>query len=168
MSGQQESEDRVLVLIDGSSLFRAAASLGIEIDYAKLLPVLLGNRQLVAAHFYTGVNPGNLKQKAFLNWMKNHGYRVVQKDLTESNTGERSADLNVEMAVDMLRLAATVDVIILVTHQGDLGYATSNLDAQRGRLELVGVRRLTNQVLIDTVDRFIDLESLQHQIRRDG
>jgi uncharacterized LabA/DUF88 family protein len=166
MSGQHATEDRVLVLIDGSSLFRAAAILGIEIDYAKLLPVLVGTRQLVYTYFYTGVSTGNLKQKSFLSWMKNHGYRIISKELTLSPTGDRSADLSVEMAVDMLRLAAHVDVIVLVSHDQNLLYAISNLDAQRVRLELVGLRHLVNPEMIETIDYFRDLAILQAQIKR--
>lgn len=166
MSVQYSSEDRVLILIDGSSLFKAAAILGIEVDYAKLLPVLLRSRQLIYANFYTGVSAGNLKQKAFLNWMRNHGYRVIDKELGINSSGERSADLNVEIAVDMLRLAPTVDVIVLVSGDRNLSYATSNLDAQRGRLELVGLRSLVSQELINTIDEFIDLDTIKDQIRR--
>ncbi len=166
MSGQHATEDRVLVLIDGSSLFRAAAILGIEIDYAKLLPVLVGTRQLVYAYFYTGVSSGNLKQKSFLSWMKNHGYRIIAKDLTLGPAGDRGADLTVEMAVDMLRLAPHVDVIVLVSHDQNLHYAISNLDAQRVRLEMVGLRHLVNSEMIETIDHFRDLAILQAQIKR--
>ncbi len=113
----------VVVLIDGGSLFRAATQLSLEIDYEKLLPCLLKGRELVRAIFYTGFSPGNLKQASFLKWMRNNGYRVVQKELAVNSEGSRRANLGVEIAVDMLQFARANDkigVIILVSHNNDL------------------------------------------------
>jgi uncharacterized LabA/DUF88 family protein len=164
-----DANDRVVVLIDGSSLFRAASHLAIEIDYEKLLPCLLQGRPLVRAHFYTGFSPGNLKQAAFLRWMRNHGYRVIQKELTVSADGSRYADLRVEIAIDMLQFSAAdnqVNVLMLITQDSDLAYALENIMHKGVRLELLGVQTIMPQSLIAMADYFIDLELLKDEIRK--
>ena len=49
---------RVAVFIDGNNLFHAARFHNIDIDYNKLLRVLLGDGRLLRAFFYTGVDAG--------------------------------------------------------------------------------------------------------------
>ena len=159
----------VVVLIDGGSLFRAATQLSLEIDYEKLLPCLLKGRDLVRAIFYTGFSPGNIKQASFLKWMRNNGYRVLQKELTINSDGSRRANLGVEIAIDMLQFARANDkigVIILVSHNNDLSCAGEKISNQGLQFELVSLRSLIQESLLNCADRFIDLESIQHEIRK--
>ena len=72
---------RLAIFIDGNNLFHAARSVGVEIDYAKLLDILRGNDNLLRAFFYTGVDQNAERQQGFLLWMRRNGYRVVEKDL---------------------------------------------------------------------------------------
>jgi uncharacterized LabA/DUF88 family protein len=161
--------DRVVILIDGSSLFWAANHLAIEIDYERLLPCLLRGRPLLRAHFYTGFSPGNLKQASFLRWMRNHGYRVIQKELTVNADGTRYADMGVEIAIDMLQFSAAdnqVNVLMLITQDVDLAYALEKITHTGVRMELLGVQAIMPQVLIGMADYFIDLELLKDEIRK--
>ncbi len=112
--------ERVVILIDGANLFYAAMQLELEIDYTRLLQCLTKNRSLVRAYFYTGVDRTNEKQQRFLLWMRHNGYRVVAKDLIQHPDGSKKADLNIEMAVDMLTLSQHCDRIILLSGTGDL------------------------------------------------
>jgi uncharacterized LabA/DUF88 family protein len=159
---------RAVILVDGNSLFKAASHMQIEIDYEKLLRVLVGDRKLMQALFYTGANPGNQKQMAFLRWMRNHGYRVVQKELTQAPDGSRSADLTVEIAVDLLRLAELAETIVLVTQDEHLTYAAETVVRNGVILELVGLRSLSRERLVNLADRFIDLTAIQTLVQRES
>lgn len=166
------SDDRMncaVVLIDGGSLFRAATQLSLEVDYEKLLPCLLKGRHLVRALFYTGFSSGNLKQASFLKWMRNNGYRVLQKELVVNSDGSRRANLGVEIAIDMLQFARANDkigVIILVSHNNDLAYVAQKISTQGLQLEIVSVTSLIQESLLNYADRFIDLERIQNEIRK--
>lgn len=168
MSGSERSIFRqgVVVLIDGASLFSSAAALSFEVDYAKLLTVLLRERRLVQALFYTGVSSGNQRQQAFLHWMQTHRYRVVSKELTTAPDGTRRADLAVEIAIDMVLFASQCDVIVLVTHNANLAYAMNAAGNHGAQIELVGLRRWLTPELMNLTDRFIDLESIRSHIQR--
>ena len=69
---------RVAVFIDGNNLFHAARFHNIDIDYNKLLRILLGDGRLLRAFFYTGVDAGAERQQGFLLWMRRNGFRVVR------------------------------------------------------------------------------------------
>jgi Uncharacterized conserved protein len=114
---------RVAIFIDGNNLFHAARSAGVEIDYAKLLAYLRGEDPLLRAFFYTGVDQQAERQQGFLLWMRRNGYRVVQKELKTFPDGTKKANLDVEIAVDMLSLADKYDTAILVSGDEDFTYA---------------------------------------------
>ena len=113
-----ENRGRVAIFIDGSNLFYAALQLGIEIDYTKLLCRLTAGSRLFRAFFYTGVDRTNEKQQGFLLWMRRNGYRVIAKDLVQLPDGSKKANLDVEIAVDMMALVGFYDTAILVSGDG--------------------------------------------------
>jgi uncharacterized LabA/DUF88 family protein len=157
----------LFVLVDGASLFAAAASLAFEVDYIKLLDVLCQGRRLLQAYFYTGISPGNQKQQAFLHWMQNNRYRVVSKELQTEPGGRRTADLSVEIAIDLLLLADHCEGIVLVSHNGNLAYAIAAATNRGMQIELVGLRSQMSEDLLNLGDRFIDIAVLQPKIQRD-
>lgn len=158
------SRDRMAVLIDGANLFYSASYLGIEVDYARLLKTLVGRRRLLRSYFYTGVDPKNEKQRGFLLWLSRHGYRVISKELTADADGTRRANLHVEIAVDMMRLADHCDTITLLSGDGHLTYAVDALSYRGVRLELVSLQSMTSDSLINLADRYTDLAELQDSI----
>lgn len=159
---------RVAIFIDGSNLFYAALQLGIEIDYAKLLSYLTDSGRLLRAFFYTGVDRTNEKQQGFLLWMRRNGYRVVTKDLVQLPDGSKKANLDVEVAVDLMNLAPYYDTAVLVSGDGDLTYAVNAVTYKGVRVEVVSVRSMTSDSLIDVADYFIDLDSIKEHIQKDS
>ncbi len=158
--------DRISVFIDGSNLFYAAFQLNIEVDYAKLLKQLVGDRRLLRAYFYTGVDPDNDKQKGFLMWMRHNGYRVVTKDLVQLPDGTKKANLDVEIAIDMITMAEHCQAIVLLSGDGDLSYALNSISYQGVHVEVVSLRSMTSDQLINVADRYTDLYSIQGSISK--
>lgn len=159
-----DNRDRMAVLIDGANLFYSASYLGIEVDYVRLLNTLVGERQLLRSYFYTGVDPKNEKQRGFLLWLNRNGYRVISKDLAQVADGSRRANLHVEIAVDMLRLADHCDTITLLSGDGQLTYAVDALSYRGVRVELVSLQSMTSDTLIDLADCYTDLAALRDSI----
>ncbi len=158
---------RVAVFIDGNNLFHAARFHTIDIDYNKLLRLLLGDGRLLRAFFYTGVDAGAERQQGFLLWMRRNGFRVVQKELKTFYDGTRKANLDVEIAVDMLSLAGRYDTAVLVSGDEDFVYAVNAVAYKGCRVEVAGFRSNTAPRLIDVADFFIDLGDIAELIRKD-
>src|SRR5215217_9700824 len=155
---------KITIFIDGNNLFHAARSVGVEIDYAKLLNFLRGESPLLRAFFYTGVDERAERQQGFLLWMRRNGYRVVQKELKTFPDGTKKANLDVEIAVDMLSLVGHYDTAMLVSGDEDFAYAI-NVIAYRGvRVEVCGFRGNTSPRLIDVADRFVDFDGVINEI----
>jgi uncharacterized LabA/DUF88 family protein len=161
-----ENRGRVAIFIDGSNLFYAALQLGMEIDYTKLLCRLTGGSRLLRSFFYTGVDRTNEKQQGFLLWMRRNGYRVIAKDLVQLPDGSKKANLDVEIAVDMLALVGSYDTAVLVSGDGDLAYAVDCVSYRGVRVEVVSLRSMTSDNLINVADRYIDLENIKEDIQK--
>ncbi|WP_416676785.1 LabA-like NYN domain-containing protein [Egbenema bharatensis] len=157
---------RTAIFIDGSNLFYAALQLGIEIDYTRLLCQLTANSQLLRAFFYTGVDRTNEKQQGFLLWMRRNGYRVITKDLVQLPDGSKKANLDVEIAVDMLTLSKYVDTVVLLSGDGDLAYAVNAIAYRGVRISVVSLRSMTSDSLINVADRYTDLDSIKQNIQK--
>lgn len=158
---------KVAIFIDGNNLFHAARFHNIDIDYNKLLRVLLGDGRLFRAFFYTGVDAGAERQQGFLLWMRRNGFRVVQKELKTFYDGTRKANLDVEIAVDMLSLAGRYDTAVLVSGDEDFVYAVNAVAYKGCRVEVAGFRSNTAPKLIDVADCFIDLGEIAERVRKD-
>jgi uncharacterized LabA/DUF88 family protein len=159
---------KVAIFIDGNNLFHAARFHNIDIDYNKLLRVLLGDGRLFRAFFYTGVDAGAERQQGFLLWMRRNGFRVVQKELKTFYDGTRKANLDVEIAVDMLSLAGRYDTAVLVSGDEDFVYAVNAVAYKGCRVEIAGFRSNTAPKLIDVADCFIDLGDIGDRVRKDS
>lgn len=158
-AGAAGMRGRVAIFIDGNNLFHAARSAGVEIDYAKLLNFLRGESPLLRAFFYTGVDERAERQQGFLLWMRRNGYRVVQKELKTFPDGTKKANLDVEIAVDMLSLVGNYDTAILVSGDEDFAYAINVIAYKGVRVEVAGFRANTSPRLIDVADRYIDFDN---------
>lgn len=167
VSWQLGHRGRVAVFIDGNNLFHAARFHNIDIDYNKLLRVLLGDGRLLRAFFYTGVDVGAERQQGFLLWMRRNGFRVVQKELKTFYDGTRKANLDVEIAVDMLSLAGRYDTAVLVSGDEDFVYAVNAVAYKGCRVEIAGFRSNTAPKLIDVADYFIDLGEIADKVRKE-
>ncbi len=161
-----QSGDRIAIFIDGSNLFYAASHLNIEVDYRRLLSSLVRGRRLLRAYFYTGVDPQNEKQRGFLLWLNRHGHRVVSKELTHMPDGSRKANMHVEMAVDMIRVAEHCSTLTILGGDGNLAYALQVLSQRGVSIEVVSLQSMTSDSLIDLADSYTDLADLRDQIKR--
>ena len=157
---------KITIFIDGNNLFHAARSVGVEIDYAKFLNFLRGDSPILRAFFYTGVDEKAERQQGFLLWMRRNGYRVVEKELKTYADGTKKANLDVEIAVDMLSLADKYDTAVLVSGDEDFAYAINAVAYKGVRVELAGFRSNTSPRLIDVADQFIELDSHIEEITK--
>lgn len=160
----KKGRGRVAIFIDGANLFYAIQELGIRIDYTKLLALLVGKDTLFRAVYYTGAEAADEKQRGFFLWLRHHGFRVVSKPVLQRPDGSKKANLDVEMAMDIVSLAGQYDTVVLVSGDGDLACALHQVSAQSARVEVVSLRSMTSDALIDVADSYVNLEDIQDKV----
>jgi hypothetical protein len=99
--------------------------------------------------------------------MRRNGFRVIHKELKTFYDGTRKANLDVEIAVDMLSLAGRYDTAVLVSGDEDFVYAVNAVAYKGCRVEVAGFRSNTAPKLIDVADYFIDLGEIADKVRKE-
>lgn len=170
--------DRVVLFIDGPNLHATAKSLGFDIDYKKLLAHFRARCRLIRAIYYTTV----LEQDEFVSirplvdWLEYNGYTLVTKPAKEfvDSLGRRrlKGSMDVELAVDAMRLSAHMDHAVLFTGDGDFRSLVAALQKQGNRVTVVSTLQASSPMIADELrrqaDQFFDLADLEHTIARSG
>ena len=157
---------KLMVFIDGSNLLYTAKMMGLDLDYIRLVDVLVGKDKLIRVNFYAGIDNDNLTSVGWQTFMKRTGFKMTTKQVVSYSDGKQKANCDVEMAVDMIHLAHSYDTAILVTGDGDLSYAAQTLMNMGKQVEVYGYRQNTSETLINTVDRFIDIDTIRQFIQK--
>ncbi|MFI5293100.1 MAG: NYN domain-containing protein, partial [Candidatus Limnocylindrales bacterium] len=150
----------VAVFVDVANIFYAAKAAGVDIDYVTLLKSATAGRDFVRAYAYTGLDPENENQRQFHAFLARSGYKVVSKDIRKYGDGRIKANLDIELVVDMMRMAEKLDVAVVVSGDGDFAPAISAVQQHGVRVEVISFRGNTSSDLIDVADVFIDIASV--------
>ncbi len=92
--------------------------------------------------------------------MRRNGFRVVTKAVRRYTDGTSKANLDVELAIDMLTIAPYVDTAVLVSGDGDFVRLVEAVQFKGVRVEVVGLGEMTSTALIEVADTFTDLAEL--------
>ncbi|MFA5950195.1 MAG: NYN domain-containing protein [Hyphomicrobium sp.] len=171
-------QERTVVLIDGINLYAASKALGFDIDYKRLLSFFRDTTLLVRAVYFTIVAEDNeyLAVRPLIDWLAYNGYTVITKPSKEGSDGagrrKIRGSIDLELAVEAMRLGACVDHVVLFTGDSDFRSLISALQGSGKRVSVVSTLRTQPPVVSDELrrqaDQFVDLADLQHVIGRDS
>lgn len=169
-------DERLALFIDGANLYSAAKTLGVEVDYRKLLDEFRKKGRLLRAYYYTALieNEEYSPIRPLVDWLQYNGYNVVTKPAKEFTdaTGRRrvKGDMDVEIAVDALTLADKLDHIVLFSGDGDLTCLVRALQDRGVRVSVVSSVKTQPPMISDDLrraaDNFIDLQDLANLVGR--
>lgn len=155
-------EQRIGIFIDIQNLYHSAKNLyGGRVNYAELMKSLTGDRKLVRALGYVVKSDVMVGEETFFDALQKAGIELRIKDIQVFPGGAKKADWDVGMAVDAIRMAPMLDIIVLVTGDGDFVPLVEYLKLGLGKgVEVAAFGRTTSGRLRESTDTFIDLESV--------
>lgn len=116
------------------------------------------NRQVIAAYAYA-IERGDAKQRGFQQILKDIGFQVKLKPYIQRSDGSSKGDWDVGITLDMLEMAEQVDVVILLSGDGDFQLLLQKVRSRyQVESEVYGVPGLTSQTLIQSADRFTAID----------
>jgi uncharacterized LabA/DUF88 family protein len=152
-------KNRIAMFIDGSNLYHSAKELGYEINYQDFFDWFQDANSVCQAFFYTGIDSSNQQQKQFLYRLESYGYQIISKEVVKRFNGSKKANLDVELALDLVNKANDYDTAILVSGDGDFSEAIKQVKALNKRVEVISFRSTTSQRLINIADAYWNLET---------
>lgn len=161
---------RAGIFIDVQNIYHSAKNLyGSRANFGELIKTALGERPLVRSVAYVVKSETAFGEESFFVALRNNGLELRIKDLQIYADGAKKADWDVGMAVDAIRMANALDVIILVTGDGDFVPLVEYLKWGMGKqVEVAAFGRTTSSRLREAADRFIDLDSLPKMLLQVG
>ncbi len=112
------------------------------------------NREVVAALAYA-INKDDSKQQLFQQKLRNIGFEVKLKPYIQRKDGSSKGDWDVGITLDVIDYAAKVDVVILLSGDGDFDLLLDKVRNVYGvTTEVYGVPGLTAPSLINASNRF--------------
>lgn len=154
----KHKEQRVGVLVDVSNMYHSAKNLFKKrVNFEEILKEAVAGRKLIRATAYV-VKTEKEEEMYFFEALSQQGFEVRMKDLQIFAGGAKKADWDVGIAVDAIKLANKLDVIILVTGDGDYIPLVNFLQNTTGCLvEVMAFRQTTSGKLIEEADDFTNL-----------
>jgi uncharacterized LabA/DUF88 family protein len=170
--------ERTFAFIDGPNLHATVRALGFEIDYRKLLEHLRTQGRLIRVLYYTAIVEDQEFStfRPLADWLDYNGYTMVTKPArgyTDSSGRRRfRTSMDVELAVDAMRLADKADHIILFSGEQSFSSLVAALQQLGKRVTVISTIETQPAMVADELrrqaDHFIDIDSLQAQIARQG
>ncbi len=150
-------QPRVGVFVDVQNMFYAAKDrYGRRVDYIKLLDLIVGPRYLMGAYAYVVQIP-EIDQAPFLSLLEHNGYTIKSKDLRLRGDGSAKGDWDVGIAVDVVSMLGSLDVVILASGDGDFCPLAELIKQQNKRVEVVAFEHNTSMDLQQIADQFFPI-----------
>ena len=113
------SDQRVGVFIDTQNMYYSARSIfGRKVNFNNIVKEAVGECKLIQAIAYV-VRTKSEEEKPFIDALSNAGIKLREKELMEYLSGQKKADWDVGLTVDVIRMLDMLDVIVLVSGDGD-------------------------------------------------
>ena len=168
--------EKTALFIDGANLYATAKALTFDIDYSRLLNLFRSRCQLVRALYYTALADDQEYNcvRPLVDWLDYNGFTVVTKptkEFTDTN-GRRKVknSMDIELAVDAMELASSLDHLIIFTGDGDFRSLVEAIQHKGKRVSIVSTLKTQPPMIADELrrqaDQFIDLAKLDEFICR--
>ena len=153
----KHKDQRVGVFIDVQNLYYSAKQFyNAKVNFAHILKRGVAGRQLIRAIAY--VIKADIKEESnFFEALEKIGYDVRSKDLQTFYTGAKKGDWDVGIAMDIMRMADKLDVVVLVSGDGDFKDLMEHCKALGCRAEAIAFKKTCSSRLLNEVDEFTDL-----------
>lgn len=169
--------ERIALFIDGANLYATAKALQFDIDYKRLLALFRQKGHLVRALYYTALAEDQEYSsiRPLIDWLDYNGYTMVTKPTKEftDSLGRRKikGNMDIELTVDAMRLAESLDHVVLFSGDGDFRSLVAALQQRGKRVSVVSTLQTQPPMVADELrrqsDQFIDLADLEALICRD-
>lgn len=158
MSDFINPQQRVAVFVDVQNMYHSAKHLyDARVDFEAMLNRAVMGRNLIRAIAYV-VESGIGEEKGFFDALKKAGYEVKSKELQIFAGGQKKADWDVGLAIDMIKMSVKMDAMVLVSGDGDYVPLLEYLKFLGLRVEVVSFGRSTSSKLVEVADNHIDLD----------
>jgi len=162
----KHKSQRVAVFIDVQNFYHSAKNLfRARVNFKAVLTQAVAGRQLIRAFAYVVRSDEATGEGAFFEALEQLGIDLRIKDLQIYAGGLKKADWDVGLAVDAVRLAPSVDAIVLCTGDGDFLPLVEYLQSHGKQVEVMAFAKSASGRLKEIADEFVDVGDPKYLIK---
>lgn len=152
----KHKSQRVGVFIDVQNMYYSAKHIyNHKVNFGEILKTAVAGRQLIRAIAYVVKATG--EEQPFFEALNQRGLETREREMQVFESGAKKADWDVGMAVDAIRIGEILDVIVLVTGDGDFFELVEYLKHHGRQVEVIAFRKTTSTKLAEAADDYTDL-----------
>jgi uncharacterized LabA/DUF88 family protein len=111
-------------------------------------------------------DPGvSIETQRFVEPFLDRGYKIVTKPLKRFQDGSVKANVDIELALDVIEMLDRLDVVCLISGDGDFQRLVEVVQAKGIRVEVIAVGTSTAANLRHAADLYIDLQGRLKDVR---
>ena len=148
---------RVGVFIDVQNMYYGARRLKGKLDFDRLLEAAVGQRRLIKTTAYV-VESKEIDQSQFIAMLQKRAIEVRRKTVQVRADGSKKGDWDMELALDILDAAPGLDVVVLVSGDGDFTSLVKRVKSMGPRVEVIAFPRTAAKSLVQVSDDFRPLD----------
>ncbi len=127
---------------------------GRQFNYRKCWQQINAMGEIVIAHAYA-IDRGDTQQQKFQNALKQIGFQVKLKPYIQRSDGSAKGDWDVGITIDVMETACEVDIVVLLSGDGDFDLLLKKIHTAYGVESVVyGVPALTANSLVKSAQTF--------------
>ncbi|HLC74270.1 MAG TPA: NYN domain-containing protein [Candidatus Nanoarchaeia archaeon] len=151
---------RVGVFVDVQNMYYSAKNVyGKKVNFANILRTARGERTLIRAIAY-GIRAEATKEHTFFDALEAIGFEVKVKDIQIFAGGAKKGDWDIGIAMDAIETAPKLDVIVLISGDGDFVPLVEHLRRALGcKVEVMSFGKSTAGKLKESADVFTDMDA---------
>ena len=151
--------NKIAVFVDVQNIYYTTRqAFGRQFNYRELWKRLSTLGYIVQANAYA-IDRGDDQQFKFQNALKHIGFTVKLKPYIQRSDGSAKGDWDVGIAIDVLETAKDVDVVVLLSGDGDFDLLLDRVREVYGVKAIVyGVAQLTANSLVKAASEFNKIE----------
>jgi uncharacterized LabA/DUF88 family protein len=151
---------RVGIFVDVPNLIYASERRNLSIDFGRVLDYFTRGRQLVRASAYAPISDdpqAKLETQRFVSHFIGHPYRIITKPLKRFADGSMKANFDIELAIDILTMSDRLDVVVLMSGDGDFRRLVELISSRGVRVEIVAFSESVSSELKAVADLYVDI-----------
>lgn len=157
----KHKDQRVGVFIDVQNMYYSGRNLhDAKVNFSAVVEAAVSGRHLIRAIAYV-VKTKTGEEKPFFEALASAGIETKEKVLMEYFGGAKKADWDVGIAVDAIRIGTLLDVVVLVSGDGDFHPLVEYLKNQGRQVEVIAFRETASTKLVEIADSFTDISQDQ-------
>lgn len=151
--------EKIAIFVDVQNIYYTTRQIyQRHFNYNSFWMAATANREVVAAFAYA-IDKGDSKQQGFQQILRNIGFEVKLKPYIQRSDGSAKGDWDVGITLDVVEFAPQVDVVILLSGDGDFDLLLEKIRRIYGvSTQVYGVPALTAPSLVNASDQFIPID----------